>query len=111
LQVLTRNGPAFVADAMNGDYAPPFGKKPKHTRIQLSDVPKLEQAFAQGLREWFPVILAISQFRKSGEHSGEIVWICLFEIIEESLNRYLTGNARIKLYSKIHICSTSILMY
>jgi len=44
LQVLTRNGPAFVADAMNGDYAPPFGKKPKDTRVQLSDVPKLEQA-------------------------------------------------------------------
>jgi hypothetical protein len=110
VKVACRNGLAFVPYSMDGDDAAVFHNEPQHPRVQLADVPQLKQAATQRPGQRLAMVLAIPQLGQSGQYRRKIVWITAFKLIQKIAYRTSPGGRFIKLYRKVHDCSTSILM-
>jgi hypothetical protein len=111
VEIASRDRLPFVADGVDRDNSALLHEKPHHSGIELADVAQFEKSAAKRLGQWLAVILAVSQFRETGDHRREVIRIAGRQLVEKFPHRTLPRRRFIKLYYEIHRTATSNLMY
>lgn len=99
----------LISDAMDKDDPAAFREEPENTRVQLADVPQLEESVAESLRQWLTVVLAVPQSCQSGKHGRKVIRIARLERLQELAHWALSGFSFVELYREFHGRATSIL--